>query len=243
MQADLSPQPPRPELWRALDEAARGCAPTAFPKDRVVRRAAAIRRRRRLATFSLAALLLTPAAGKLALDQEPASSHAVTGADRQRSSRPSASPGTADVRSPVRVVRPGERIDVGLGVWYLLKQREFCPKHPIEKRPSCVGPLDQEQPGTEPMTLNWYPFPKGVVTVLAYTGKTPAARITMTDDGRTTVLPIVRLSGEPAYVSSHAVSSPVEGSYENSAEGSKSLGLPVFRVYGADGEELAEIGG
>ncbi|NUS25716.1 MAG: hypothetical protein HOV92_16050 [Streptomyces sp.] len=243
MQADLSPQPPGPELWRTLDEAARGCAPTPFPRERVVRRAATIRRRRRLMTVALAALLLTPAAGKLALDQEPTSSHAVAGTDRQQSPRPSASSGTADLRSPVRVVRPGVRIDVGLGVWYLLKQREFCPKHPIDKKPSCVGPLDRQQPGDIPMTLNWYPFPKGVVTVLAYTGKTPAARITMTDHGRTTVLPIVRLSGDPAYVSSYAISSPVEGSYENSPEGSKSLNLPVFRAYGADGEELAEIGG
>ncbi|PWI12695.1 hypothetical protein DI272_43700 [Streptomyces sp. Act143] len=239
MKADTSPQSPGPALRLLLEEAVRDCAPPAFPQERIVRRAAAVRRRRRLATVCVAALLMTPVAGELAFDQDSPSSHAVSGADRP-TLRLSAEPGTADAPSPVRVVRPWERIDVGFGVWYFLKEREFCAKHPIEKKPGCVGPLDVEQPGAEPATLNWYPFPQGVVTVFAYTGKTPAERITMTQHGRTTVLPIVRLAGRPSYVSSYAVSAPA-GDKDRAGRVVRPPDGPVFRVYGADGEELAEM--
>jgi hypothetical protein len=100
--------------------------------------------------------------------------------------------------------------------------------------------VDVDDPGgAVPMTLDWYPFPQGVVSVFVYTGKTPATRITMTQRGRTTLLPIVRLPGRPSFVSSYAISAPVSEAERKRlvrpTEG------PVFRVYGADGEELAEM--
>lgn len=237
MKTDLPPEPPKPDLRRMLDEAVAECVPPAFPGEGIVRRAAAIRRRRRLAAVSVAALLLIPVAGKLALGQDAPSSHTVSIA---RSPIPfsSVSAETGDAPSPVRVVRPGERIDVGLGMWYLLKEREYCPKHPLDPRPTCVGPLDVAQPGV-PMTLDWYPFPQGVVSVFAYTGKTPATRITMTQHGRTTLLPIVRLPGRPSFVSSYAISAPVSDDERKRLV--RPTQGPVFRVYGADGAELAEM--
>ena len=239
METDLSPRPPKPELRRMLDEAVRGCAPPAFPREGIVRRAAAIRRRRRLAAVSVAALLLIPVAGKLALDQDDPSSHTVSSADSP-TPLPSLSSESGDAPSPVRVVRPGERIDVGLGMWYLLKEREYCPKHPLDPEPTCVGPVDVEDPGgAVPMTLDWYPFPQGVVSVFVYTGKTPATRITMTQHGRTTVLPIVRLPGRPSFVSSYAISAPV--SEDERKRLVRPSNGPLFRVYGADGTELAEM--
>lgn len=240
MKTELSPQPPQPshpDIRRALDEAVADCAPPAFPREGIVRRAAAIRRRRRLVTASVAALLLIPVAGKVALDQDAAPSHAVGSAEAP-TPLSSASSETGDAPSPVRVVRPGERIDAGLGMWYLLKEREYCPKHPLDPEPSCVGPLDVDQKGV-PMALDWYPFPQGVVSVFAYTGKTPATRITMTQHGRTTLLPIVRLPGRPSFVSSYAISAPV-GEKERRRL-IQPVDGPVFRVYGADGEELAEM--
>ncbi|MFF5494097.1 hypothetical protein [Streptomyces aquilus] len=237
MKTDLPPQPSEPGLRRMLDEAVMDCTPPAFPREGIVRRAAAIRRRRRLAAASVAALLLIPVAGKLALDQDASSSRTVSGADSP-TTLSSASSETGDAPSPVRVVRPGERIDVGLGMWYLLKKREYCPKHPLDPKPSCVGPLDVDQPGV-PMALSWYPFPQGVVSVFVYTGKTPATRITMTQHGRTTLLPLVRLPGRPSFVSSYAISAPV-GDDERKRLVRPTQG-PVFRVYGADGAELAEM--
>lgn len=237
MKPDLSPQPPKPDLRRLLDAAVTDCVPPAFPREGIVRRAAAIRRRRRLAAVSVATLLLIPVAGKLALDQGAPSSHTVSSADSPTPVS-SVSPETGDAPSPVRVVRPGERIDVGLGMWYLLKEREYCPKHPLDPEPSCVGPLDVDQPGV-PMALDWYPFPQGVVSVFAYTGKTPATRITMTQHGRTTLLPIVRLPGRPSFVSSYAISTPV--SEKERKRLIRPVDGPVFRVYAADGEELAEM--
>ncbi|WP_329331596.1 hypothetical protein OG866_02360 [Streptomyces sp. NBC_00663] len=237
MSTDISPQPPSPELWQVLDEAARGCAPTVFPRDRVVRRARLIKRRRRLVTGTLAIALLTPPAISLALPREATHSPAVT-STRAPTPGPSVSRDPADDRSPVRVVRPGERIEAGLGVWYMLKKREYCDANPADEEPICVGYLDVNQPGAVPMTFNTHPLEKGMVYVFAYTGKTPAARITMTEDGRTTVLPIVRLAGRPAYVSSYAVGAP------QPADASQGLlGDAQFRVYGADGKELARMGG
>jgi len=236
MKNDMSSQPSAPELWQMLDEAAQDCAAPVFPRERIVRRARTIRRRRRMATAVVAVVLLTPLAGKLAFSPEPDASHTVSSADPP-TARPSASP--SKVASHVRVVRPGERIDVGLGVWYLLKQREFCTANPLDKDPICVGPLDVNQPGAIPMTLNRYSRPQGVVHVLAYTGTAPAARITMTEDGRTTELPIVRLAGHPAYVTTYAISAPADATDSQSI---MMAGL-VFRVYGADGKELARMGG
>ncbi|MFC8516468.1 hypothetical protein [Streptomyces sp. NPDC057257] len=233
MSTDLSPQPPSPELWRTLDEAARDCAPTVFPHDRIVHRAKLIRRRRRLLTGTLAVALLTPLAGNLVLSHGPADSHTVTGTRPPISHTPS-----HDDRSPVRVVRPGERIEAGLGVWYMLKKREYCDADPADTKPICVGPLDVNQPGAVPMTANVHPRPQGTVYVLAYTGHTPATRITMTENGRTTDLPIVRLTGRPAYVSTHAVGEP-----RPSDDSRGFLGDAVFIVYGADGKELARMGG
>jgi hypothetical protein len=237
MSTDITPRPPSPELWQVLDEATRDCAPTVFPRDRIERRAQLIRRRRRLLTGTLALALLAPLAGKLALQPGPADSHAVTSA-QPPTTRPSVSHRPAQDRSPVRVVRTGERIEAGLGVWYTLKEREYCDANPGEAVPTCVGPLDVEQPGAEPMTANVHPFPEGVVYVLAYTGRTPAARITMTEDGRTTELPIVQLAGRPAYVSTYAVGAPRSPDDTDSMFGHSS-----FRVYDADGKELARMGG
>ncbi|NUS27117.1 MAG: hypothetical protein HOV92_23215 [Streptomyces sp.] len=237
MSTDISPQPPSPELWQMLDEAARDCAPTAFPRDRVVHRARLIKRRRRLVTATLAVALLTPPAVKLVLPHEATHSPAVS-STQAPTPGPSATHDPADDRSPVRVVRPGERIEAGLGVWYMLKKREYCDANPADEKPICVADLDVDQPGAIPMTFNAHPLANGMVYVFAYTGKTPAARITMTENGRTTVLPIVRLAGRPAYVSSYAVGAPQPA---DASEGL--LGDAQFRVYGADGEELARMGG
>ncbi|PWI12636.1 hypothetical protein DI272_43740 [Streptomyces sp. Act143] len=234
---DMSPWPPDPELRQALDEAAQDCATAAFPRDRILRRARRIKRRRRLVTGTLAVALLTPIAFELGLPTGHTNAHTVTGSPRPPAARPSASPSPTDGRSPVRVVRPGERIEAGLGVWYLLREREYCDAGPDEKDPICVGDLDVNQPGTIPMTFNVSPRPQGVVYIFAYTGRT-AARITMTEKGRTTVLPIVRLAGRPAYVSSYAVAAP------RPAGASKDLfgGGVLFRVYDDDGKELARVG-
>jgi hypothetical protein len=77
-----------------------------------------------------------------------------------------------------------------------------------------------------------------VVYVFAYTGHAPAARNTMTEKGRTTELPIVRLAGRPAYVSSYAVAAPRPAGAHDGLFGDD----VVFRVYGDDGKELAEVG-
>ncbi|MEU6349195.1 hypothetical protein ABZ896_07695 [Streptomyces sp. NPDC047072] len=234
MNTDMSPRPPAPDLWRALDDAAQEYAPAAFPRDRIVRRGQLIRRRRRMATAAALTVLLAPPAVELARAKDSGASHAVA----PQAPFASASPTAEDGRSPVRVVRPGERIEAGLGVWYLLKQREYCIASPRDKHPICVGPLDVDQPGTVPLTLNIDPLPKGVVYTLAYTGQAPAARITMTEYGLTTELPIVRLAGRPAYVSTYAVAAP-----RRASEDPLPVDGPSFRVYDAGGGELARIGG
>lgn len=234
MNTDMSSPPPVPDLWRVLDDAAQECAPSAFPHERVVHRGRLIRRRRRMATATALAVLLVPPAVELARTGESGASHAVA----PQSPVASASTRAEDGRSPVRVVRPGERIDAGLGVWYLLKKREYCIAGPRDKEPICVGPLDVEQPGTVPLTMSTHPLPRGVVYTLAYTGQAPAARITMTENGLTTELPVVRLAGRPAYVSTYAVGAP-----RRANEGLMPSDGPSFRVYDADGRELARIGG
>lgn len=236
MKTDISPQPPVPELWQVLDEASRECAPTVFPRERIVSRARIIRRRRRLAVIVLAVALLTPLAGELAFK-----THATDAPAATRPTPPPALPSvfreTVDDRSPVRVVRPGDRVEAGLGVWYTLKKREYCTADPDEEDPVCVGPLDVDQPGAVPLTFNQHNRKGGLVHILAYTGETPAARITMTEDGRTTELPIVRLAGRPAFVSTYAVSSPRSANHS----GALFDGL-LFRVYDSDGKELAKLG-
>lgn len=242
MSTDITPQPPATEIWQVLDEATRNCASTVFPRDRIVRRAKLIKRRRKLVTCTLAVAFLTPLAGTLMLPSGPTDSHTVT---LTSTPPPTASPSVSHKpppsRSPVRVVQPGERIEAGLGVWYTLKEREYCAAAPGEEEPTCVGPLDVDQPGAIPLTLSLHHRPQGDVYVLAYTGQTPAARITMTEKGRPadlpTDLPIVRLPGRPAYVSTYAVGAP------RPAGASKSLlGGSLFRVYGVDGKELARMG-
>ncbi|MDH6219731.1 hypothetical protein [Streptomyces pseudovenezuelae] len=240
MTTDMSPRPPVPELWQALDEAAHGCTPTTFPIERIMRRSEAIKRRRRWAAVGLSAALLVPVGVEVVSLSAPAASHTVTGADPQPAS-PSAGRETPRSDSEVRIVRQGQRVQAGLGVWYLLKPTEVCDAQSGDEQPICVGDLDVNQPGTVPVTENSYPLPQGVVHILAYTGKVPAARITMTEDGRTTVLPIVRLAGRPAYVSTYAVSAPEDPGQRTQSP--RKLDGPVFRVYGADGKELASVGG
>ncbi|MBO4253653.1 hypothetical protein [Streptomyces griseorubiginosus] len=237
MKTDLSPQPPVPELWRALDDAARESAGTAFPRERIVQRGETFRRRRRLTMVTLSALLLVPLGIGLASLPAASGSDAVTG-DAPRRTEASQPYESASSGPGVRVVRPRERIEAGLGVWYMLKPREMCDARAGAEQPVCVGPLDVQQPGTVPITQDWYPLERGVVHILAYTGKEPAARITMTEGGRTTDLPIVRLAGRPAYVTAYAVSAPRHGG----AEGGLLTGGPTFRVLGADGTELARWG-
>jgi len=241
MTTDMSPRPPVPELWQALDEAAHGCTPTTFPIDRIMRRSEAIKRRRRWAAVSLSAVLLVPVGVEVVSLSAPAASHTVTGTDPSPASPP-ARHEKPNSDSKVRIVRQGERIEAGLGVWYLLKPTEVCDAQDGDEQPVCVGDLSVNQPGTVPVTQNWYPLPQGVVHILAYTGKVPAARITMTEDGRTTVLPIVRLAGRPAYVSTYAVSAP-EDPVERTRSPRRVDGGPVFRVYDADGKELARMDG
>ncbi|MEU3338886.1 hypothetical protein ACWCQ1_25845 [Streptomyces sp. NPDC002144] len=237
MKTDLSPQPPVPELWQALDEATRDCAGTAFPRERIVQRGEALRRRRRLTVVTLSALLLVPLGIGLASLPASSGSGAVPG-EEPRTVEASQPHESASSGPGVRVVRPGERIEAGLGVWYMLKPREMCDARAGDEKPVCVGPLDVQQPGAVPITQDWYPLEQGVVHILAYTGKKPAARITMTEDGRTTGLPVVRLTGRPAYVTAYAVSAPQPGS----AEAGLLTGGPTFRVLGADGTELARWG-
>lgn len=236
MKSDITPQPPVPELWQVLDDATRECAPTVFPVERIVHRARTIRRRRRLATAVVAVALLTPLAGSLAFQPHRTASPAVSAATSSPA-RPSASQESAPDRSPVRVVRVGERIEAGLGVWYELKKREFCTANPSDEDAVCVGPVDVEQPGAVPMTANQHFRKEGTVNILVYTGKTSAARITVTEDGRTTELPIVRLAGRPAYVSTYAVTAPRSG---NDPRGM--LHGVLFRVYDSHGKELARMG-
>jgi hypothetical protein len=234
MKTDLSPQPPVPKLWQAMDEATRQCAGTTFPLERIVHRGEALKRRRRLTVVTVAALLLLPLGIGLASLPTSSRSDAVIG-DVPRTAEASQPHESASSDPGVRVVRPGERIEAGLGVWYMLKPREMCDARARDEKPVCVGPLDEQQPGTVPITQDWYPLERGVVHILAYTGKKPAARITMTEDGRTTDLPIVRLAGRPGYVTAYAVSAPQHGS----AESGVLTGGPTFRVLGADGTELA----
>jgi hypothetical protein len=234
MNTDLSPQPPVPELWQALDEATRECAGTAFPRERIVQRGETLTRRRRLAVVTLSALLLVPLGIGLASLPASSGSDAVTGDAPRTTEAPQPHQSTSSGPG-VRVVRPGERIEAGLGVWYMLKPREMCDARAGDEKPDCVGPLDVEQPDAVPITQDWYPLERGVVHILAYTGKKPAARITMTESGRTTDLPIVRLAGRPAYVTAYAVSAPQHGS-----TGAVQLtGGPTFRVLDAAGTELA----
>ncbi|WP_329347767.1 hypothetical protein OG226_03070 [Streptomyces sp. NBC_01261] len=240
MTTDMSSQPPLPELWQALDEAAHEYVPPPFPHDQIRHRGRTIKRRRGWAAAALGAALLVPVSVAVASLSESAPSHTVTSADPAPSH--SLSGHDAPSRDPkARIVRPGERVQAGLGVWYLLKPREICDAAPGHEKPTCVGYLDVNQPGAVPMTMNMHPLPQGVVYVLAYTGKTPAARITMTDKGRTTELPIVRLGGKPAYVSSYAVGAPRDASMDK--EGALRLNGPVFRVYDAHGRKVAEMQG
>ncbi|MGW3285260.1 hypothetical protein ACWDR3_11530 [Streptomyces sp. NPDC001002] len=241
MKTDMSPQPPVPELWQALDEAAREFVPPSFPHDRIVQRSKVIKRRRSLAAAALGAALLVPVGIGVVALSEPDASHTVTSPRPIPSHSPSPHR-TANRDSEVRIVRPGERIQAGLGVWYLLKPTEMCDGQAGDEKPICVGVLDTYRTGAVPMTQNWTPLAKGVVHVLAYNGRIPATRITMTEDGLTTVLPIVRLAGRPAYVSTYAVSSP-EDPVERTRSPRKAGGGPVFRVYDADGEELARMDG
>ncbi|MFI1720780.1 hypothetical protein [Streptomyces sp. NPDC020489] len=236
MKSDITPQPPVPELWQVLDDATRECAPTVFPGERIVRRARTMRRRRRLATAVVAVALLVPLAGSLAFQPHRTAPPAVSAATSS-APRPFASPESAQDRSPVRVVRVGERIEAGLGVWYELKKREFCTASPEEAEAGCVGPVDVVQPGTVPMTANQYFRKEGTVSILVYTGKTPAARITVTENGRTAELPIVRLAGRPAYVSTYAVTAPTSGDDPRGM-----FHGVLFRVYDAHGKELAKLG-
>ncbi|MFF7446600.1 MULTISPECIES: hypothetical protein [unclassified Streptomyces] len=232
MRTEAAPQQPPPELWLVLEEAARDCAPTVFPRDRIRRRATLVKRRRRLLTGTLAVALLAPLTGRLVLPSGPDHSH--TGTQPPTS----ASPESAHGRSPVRVVRPGERVEAGLGVWYTLEERAYCDANPDEQKPTCERELDVEQSAAAPMTFHAHRRSRGVVYVLAYTGRTPAARITKTEHDRTTDLPIVRLAGRPAYVSTHAVGAPRPDDTDENP-----LGDCVFRVYDADGKELARTGG
>ncbi|MFJ3895783.1 MULTISPECIES: hypothetical protein [unclassified Streptomyces] len=238
MTTDISPEPPVPELWQALDEAARSCAPPTFSYERIMRRSRTIRRRRRWAAASLGAALLVPAGIEIAAHSGPTASHSVTSTDP----RPTHSPTRHASPSPgpeVRIVRPGEKIQAGLGVWYLLKPREYCDATTTHGKPVCVGYLDVDQPGAVPMTMSVHPLAEGTVYILAYTGETPAARITMTIKGRTSELPIVRLAGRPAYVSTYAVG-PARDITREQKTGLTS-NRPVFRAYGGDGKEVAEM--
>jgi hypothetical protein len=241
MTTDMSPQPPVPELWQALDEAARDFVPPSFPHDRIIHRSKVIKRRRRLAAATLSAALLVPVGIEVVALAEPDASHSVT-SPRPTASRSPSPHDTANRDSEVRIVRPGERIQAGLGVWYLLQPTKLCDGQTGDKKPICVSDLDIEDPRALPVTENAFPLPKGVVHILAYTGKAPAARITMTEDGRTTTLPIVRLAGRPVYVSTYAVSAPRDvGEFTTSP--TKPADRPLFRVYGADGKVLVSVRG
>ncbi|MGH1551352.1 hypothetical protein ACRAWF_01520 [Streptomyces sp. L7] len=129
----------------------------------------------------------------------------------------------------MRIVSPGEKVQAGLGVWCLLKPREFCDATPGHAKPVCVGYLDVNQPGAVPMTMNMHPLARGTVYILAHTGKTPAARITMTLKGRMAELPIVRLDGRPAYMSTYAVGPP-ETSRRNRGAGNAPTVLSAGRT-------------
>ncbi|MFJ6085239.1 hypothetical protein ACIQI8_27900 [Streptomyces sp. NPDC092369] len=239
MTTDMSPQPPVPELWQALDDAAQDFAVPAFAHDRIIHRSKVIRRRRRLAAATLSAALLVPVGIEAVSLSEPDASHIVT-SPRPTPSRSPSPHHTANRDSEVRIVRPGERIQAGLGVWYLLKPTEMCDGQAGDEKPICVGDLDVNQPGAIPVTANWHPLPQGVVYILAYTGKIPATRITMTEHGLTTVLPIVRLPGRPAFVTTYAVSAPQDPAQHNQSP--RKLVGPVFNVYGAHGKQLASVG-
>ncbi|MGW3108720.1 hypothetical protein [Streptomyces sp. NPDC001100] len=238
MTTDMSPQPPVPELWQALDDAAHGCTPPSFPHERIMRQSRTIARRRRWAAATLGAALLVPMGIEIAALSEPTASHSVTSTDPTPAHSPTR-PASPSPRTQVRIVSPGEKVQAGLGVWYLLKPREFCDAAPGHTKPVCVGYLDVNQPGAVPMTMNVHPLAQGTVYILAYTGKTPAARITMALKGRMTELPIVRLDGRPAYVSTYAVGPP-ENIPQEQRSGQRA-NRPVFRAYGADGKVLAEM--
>ncbi|TDT97570.1 hypothetical protein EDD99_5720 [Streptomyces sp. 846.5] len=137
---------------------------------------------------TLAATALLAAATAVGTAAIPATAHAVG----------SASEGAAAVDARVRVVAPGQRVDLGHGLWLTLTATEVC-QGGGQSGTECNNLANGNQ-APDSVSLRTTGLAGGPTLYQAlYLGTGTAARITLTATGRSKDLRIVTLAGHPGY--------------------------------------------
>ncbi|MEU3747046.1 MULTISPECIES: hypothetical protein [Streptomyces] len=132
--------------------------------------------------------------------------------------------------TPVRTVRPGERVDAGQGwtVWLTKQGKYWSGPDGYENFRSVVdGNIDRSQPGVSHQS---HGGENGVFHSGLYYGTRAAGRVELTDaDGRKTLATLVALPGRPDWGVWYVHTAPPQG------------GSPAVALYDRSGKLLADL--
>ncbi|MFF8834368.1 hypothetical protein [Streptomyces sp. NPDC015130] len=132
--------------------------------------------------------------------------------------------------TPVRTVRPGERVDAGQGwtVWLTRKGKHWSGPDGYENFRSVVdGNIDRTQPGVSHQSEGGE---NGVFHSGLYYGTRDAGRVELTgSDGRKTLATLVALPGRPDWGVWYVHTAPTQG------------GSPAVALYDRSGKLLADL--
>lgn len=215
-------------MRRALQLAAGTCEPNTWSAREVLGRAERYRRNRRIAivlpmacaVVSVAAVMGGDALG-LGGSRPPVNHYTVS-----LPVLPATMPLPRGDWPSVRVVKPGQVLDLGGGRRMRLTRTERCFGTPSELSFNCKSVVDGNQPaGTVGVQAS------GTFYSPLYIGDGPVARMTLTSGGVTYQVHVVTLAGHPGYATGYVWGAPTTGFPVT----------PVVKVYDAAGKVLAHL--
>ncbi|MDV5146589.1 hypothetical protein R1T08_20945 [Streptomyces sp. SBC-4] len=181
-----------------------------------------------LVAVAAAATIAAPSSASASATSETAASTTATAATAEAKTTP-VKAAQAPAPSPIRTVRPGERVDAGQGwtVWLTREGKHWSGPDGYENFRSVVdGNIDRTRPGVSHQSEG---NENGAFHSGLYYGTRKAGRVELTDaDGRKTVATLVALPGRSDWGVWYVHTGPTQGS-------------PAVALYDRAGKLLADL--